>query len=114
MAHMAAEIDRGVELENPNAPPPPAPVPFEWAPGSTWSPGIDEDCWLRTLYILGVPHHCDAIKVHVVDTLQEATRDPHGRLDDVRATDPSGPYVTVELPEIEPGDFVLHIYPHSD
>jgi hypothetical protein len=76
----------------------------------TWLGG--EDCLLGCVRLVRAPHHLTLVRVHTVDGVQEATRDPHNRLDDVlRGADSAGD--TVELPGFE-GEWVLGVDPYRD
>mgnify|MGYP001282407958 CR=1 FL=1 len=76
----------------------------------TWLRG--EDCLLGCVRLVRAPHHLTLVRVHTVDGVQEATRDPHNRLDDVlRGADSAGD--TVELPGFN-GEWVLGVDPYRD
>jgi hypothetical protein len=72
----------------------------------------DEDTWLGTIYLFGFPHHFQAIKVRDEQGKLAATKDPHGRLNDLSEVYAERP-VTSQIPGLE-GEFVIAIYPHAD
>jgi hypothetical protein len=72
----------------------------------------DEDTWFGTAYLFGFPHHFQAIKVREEAGVLVATRDPHGRFDDLHEIYAERP-VTSRLPGLD-GEFVIVIYPHAD
>jgi len=77
----------------------------------TWLEG--EDVLLGCIILLNVRHHVTLVRVHTVDGMQEPTRDPHGRLEDILAGDYDGVPETVELPGFE-GEWVLGVDPYRD
>lgn len=66
----------------------------------------DEDVWLGTLRVFTANVHCYLIRVHEVDGVQQATRDPHGRLNDATNVAGDGAFETTKVPGLD-GDFVV-------
>ena len=77
---------------------------------------LAEGYMLRAVDVLGVPHHCEFIRVEVVDDLQQAwvsdTSDPDNvsRFDDMQAFY-SGYYSTCQLRDC---DWVFHSFPYAN
>jgi hypothetical protein len=71
---------------------------FEQCPG--------EDVWLGTIRVFSANVHCYLIRVHVVDDVQQATRDPYGRLNDATNVAGDGAFETTKVPGLD-GDFVV-------
>ena len=77
---------------------------------------LAEGFMLRAVAILGVLHHCEFIRVEVVDDLQQAwksdTSDPDNdsRFDDMQDFY-CGYYQTVRLRDC---DWVVHVFPYAN
>jgi hypothetical protein len=70
----------------------------------------DEDYLIGGLRIGSVNFHAEAIRVHEVEDIQEATNDPNHRLDDLSSLCGDGAFETVEIDGF-PGRWVVYITP---